>query len=133
MIHCALLGAIERFMSIFIEHTAGWLPLWCAPEMVRVLTVNDKAEAYVQEVEQVLQGVVLDEPVKNNALRFEVDRGDDSLGKKIKRATEMKIPVVLIVGEKDAADKVVSVRTRDGEEKVKLDELGAWLKDFGAV
>lgn len=133
MIHCALLGAIERFMSIFIEHTAGWLPLWCAPEMVRVLTVNDKAEAYVQEVEQVLRGVVLDEPVKNNALRFEVDRSDDSLGKKIKRATEMKIPVVLIVGEKDAADKVVSVRTRDGEEKVKLDELGAWLKDFGAV
>ena len=133
MIHCALLGAIERFMSIFIEHTAGWLPLWCAPEMVRVLTVNDKAEAYVQEVEQVLQGVVLDGPVKNNALRFEIDRGDDSLGKKIKRATEMKIPVVLIVGEKDAADKVVSVRTRDGEEKVKLDELGAWLKDFGAV
>lgn len=133
MIHCALLGAIERFMSIFIEHTAGWLPLWCAPEMVRVLTVNDKAEAYVQEVEQVLRGVVLDEPVKNNALRFEIDRSDDSLGKKIKRATEMKIPVVLIVGEKDAADKVVSVRTRDGEEKVKLDELGAWLKDFGAV
>lgn len=127
MVHCALIGSIERFMSIFIEHTAGWFPLWCAPEMVRVLTVNDKAEAYVKEVEEVLHGVVLDEPVRNNQLRYEVDRSDDSLGKKIKRATEMKIPVVLIVGEKDAADQVVSVRTREGEEKVKLDELREWL------
>lgn len=127
MVHCALLGAIERFMSIFIEHTAGWFPLWCAPEMVRVLTVNAGAEEYVKEVEEVLKGVVLEEPVKNNQLRYEVDRSDDSLGKKIKRATEMKIPVVLIIGEKDAADRVVSVRTREGEEKVKLDELTGWL------
>ncbi len=127
MVHCALLGAIERFMSIFIEHTAGWFPLWCAPEMVRVLTVNAGAEEYVEEVEKVLKGVVLEEPVKNNQLRYEVDRSDDSLGKKIKRATEMKIPVVLIIGEKDAADRVVSVRTREGEEKVKLDELTGWL------
>ena len=127
MVHCALLGAIERFMSIFIEHTAGWFPLWCAPEMVRVLTVNAGAEEYVKEVEEVLKGVVLEEPVKNNRLRYEVDRSDDSLGKKIKRATEMKIPVVLIIGEKDAAYRVVSVRTRDGEEKVKLDELTGWL------
>lgn len=128
MVHCALIGSIERFMSVFIEHTAGWFPLWCAPEQVRVLTVNDKAEAYVKEVESVLQGVVLQEPVKNNELRFEVDRSDDSLGKKIKRATEMKIPVVLIVGEKDAATREVSVRTREGEEKVKLDELQGWLE-----
>lgn len=127
MIHCALLGAIERFMSIFIEHTAGWFPLWCAPEQVRVLTVNDKAEAYVKEVEKALRGVVLDEPIKNNQLRFEIDRTDDSLGKKIKRATAMKIPVVLIVGEKDAEAREVSVRTRDGEEKVGLDELVGWL------
>ncbi len=128
MVHCALIGSIERFMSVFIEHTAGWFPLWCAPEQVRVLTVNDKAEDYVGEVEAVLRGIVLDDPIKNNGLRFEVDRSDDSLGKKIKRTTEMKIPVVLIVGEKDAADKVVSVRTRDGEEKVKLEVLPEWLK-----
>ncbi len=127
MIHCALLGAIERFMSIFIEHTAGWFPLWCAPEQVRVLTVNDQAEDYVKEVEKVLSGIVLQEPVKNNELRFEVDRTDDSLGKKIKRATDMKIPVVLIVGPKDAAAREVSVRTREGEEKMKLDELMGWL------
>lgn len=128
MVHCALLGAIERFMSIFIEHTGGWFPLWCAPEMVRILTVNDQVEEYVKEIEEVLKGVVLEEPVRGNQLRYEVDRSDDSLGKKIKRATEMKIPVVLIVGEKDAASREVSVRTRDGECKVKLDQLKAWLE-----
>ena len=127
MIHCALIGSIERFMSVFIEHTAGWFPLWCAPEQVRVLTVNDQAEEYVKAVEQALSGVVLQEPVKNNQLRFEVDRSDDSLGKKIKRATEMKIPVVLIVGPKDAENGTVSVRTRDGEETLKLDKLAGWL------
>ena len=129
MIHHATLGSIERFMSVFIEHTGGWFPLWCAPEQVRVLTVNDKVEEYVDEVEKVLRGVVLEEPVRGNELRYEVDRSDDSLGKKIKRTTEMKIPVVLIVGEKDAAERVVSVRTRDGEEKVKLDELKGWLME----
>ncbi len=129
MVHCALVGSIERFMSVFIEHTAGWFPLWCAPEMVRVITVNDAALEYAKEVEKVLQGVVLEKPLENNALRYEVDYSDDSLGKKIKRATELKIPVVLIVGPKDAADKVVSVRTRDGEEKVALSKLADWLKE----
>lgn len=127
MVHCALIGSIERFMSVFIEHTAGWFPLWCAPEQVRMLVVKG-GEDYTKEVEKVLRGVVLEEPVPGNELRFEVDRSDDSLGKKIKRATEMKIPVVLIVGEKDAAERVVSVRTRDQEEKIKLDELAEWLK-----
>ncbi len=127
MVHCALIGSIERFMSVFIEHTAGWFPLWCAPEQVRVLTVNDKVEEYVKDVEKALSGVVLEEPVNGNELRYEVDRSDDSLGKKIRRATEMKIPVVLIVGEKDAAVREVSVRTREGEEKVRLDELAGWL------
>ncbi len=129
MVHCALLGAIERFMSIFIEHTAGWFPLWCAPEQVRILTVNSEVKEYVGKIEEVLRGVTLDEPVKANELRFEVDQSDDSLGKKIKRATEMKIPVVLIVGPKDAEDGVVSVRTREGEEKVKLEELKGWLEE----
>ncbi len=129
MIHHATLGSIERFMSVFIEHTAGWFPMWCAPEMVRVITVNDAAVEYAKEVEKVLQSVVLEKPLANNALRYEVDYSDDSLGKKIKRATELKIPVILIVGPKDAADKVVSVRTRDGEEKVALGKLAEWLKE----
>lgn len=131
MIHHATLGSIERFMSIFIEHTAGWFPLWCAPEQVRILTVNDQVEGYVGEIEEILRGVVLSEPVAGNHLRFEKDLSDDSLGKKIKKATEMKIPVVLIVGPKDMEAREVSVRTRDGEEKVKLADLSGWLIERG--
>ena len=127
MIHHATLGSIERFMSVFIEHTAGWFPLWVAPEQVRVLTVNDKVSDYVGEIKKILGDVVLQEPVKNNELRYTVDDSDDSLGKKIRRATAMKIPVILIVGEKDKEADVVSVRLRDKEEKIKLKKLSEYL------
>ena len=128
MIHCALIGSIERFMSVFIEHTAGWFPLWCAPEQVRILTVNDKVADYVEKIKSNLEKSSLEEPLKNNKIRYSVDGSDESLGKKIKRAVAMKIPVLLIVGEKDAEDKVVSVRLRDSEQKVKIDELEEFLR-----
>lgn len=130
MIHCALLGAIERFMSIFIEHTAGWFPLWCAPEQVRIVTVNDSVSEYVGKIRKVLDGVVLDEPVRNNALRYEVDDSDESLGKKIRKAVDMKIPAILVVGPKDAAAGTVNVRLRDSEETVKLSKLAEYLKSL---
>jgi threonyl-tRNA synthetase len=132
MIHHATLGSIERFLSVFIEHTGGWFPLWCAPEQVRILTVNDQVDEYVSEIEAVLSGMELDEPVRHNVLRFEMDLSNDSLGKKIRRATEMKIPVVLIVGPKDAEAKEVSVRLRDKEEKVKLADLAEYLQKLNA-
>ena len=128
MVHCALIGSIERFMSVFIEHTAGWFPFWCAPEQVRILTVNDQVSDYVAKITKELSGIVLEEPIKRNDLRFEVDDSADSLGKKIRRATEMKIPCVLIVGPKDAEKGTVSVRLRDKEETVKLSELSSFLK-----
>lgn len=128
MVHCALIGSIERFMSVFIEHTAGWFPFWCAPEQVRILTVNDQVSDYVAKITKELSGIVLEEPIKRNDLRFEVDDSADSLGKKIRRATEMKIPCVLIVGPKDAEKGVVSVRLRDREESVKLSDLAEFLK-----
>lgn len=128
MIHHATLGSIERFMSVFIEHTAGWFPLWVAPEQVRVLTVNDKVTKYVDEVRDVLSGIILDNPIENNRLRFTVDDSDDSLGKKIRKATAMKIPVVLIVGEKDKEAKEVSIRLKDSESKVKLNKLADYIK-----
>ena len=131
MVHAALLGAIERFMSIYIEHTAGWFPMWCAPEMVRVITVNDSVIDYAKEVEEVLGGVVLEQPLAKNEMRYETDYSDDSLGKKIRRATGLKIPVILIVGPKDAEAREVSVRTKDSEDKVKLDDLADWLKARG--
>lgn len=128
MIHHATLGSIERFLSVFIEHTGGWFPFWCAPEQVRIVTVNDKVSDYVSDITAILDGIVLEKPLKYNELRYTVDDSADSLGKKIKRATAMKIPAVLVVGPKDAEDKIVSIRLRDKEEKVKLSKLADFLK-----
>ena len=128
MIHCALIGSIERFMSVYLEHTAGWLPMWCAPENVRILTVNDQVSDYVAKIKDVLDDVVLDEPLPGNKLRVNIDDSADSLGKKIRRATEMKIPCVIIVGPKDAEEGIVSVRLRDKEEKVALAGLAKFIK-----
>lgn len=128
MIHHATLGSIERFLSVFIEHTGGWFPFWCAPEQVRIVTVNNSVSDYVSEITKILDKVVLDKPLKYNELRYTVDESADSLGKKIRRATEMKIPAILVVGPKDAEEGIVSVRLRDKEEKVKLSELASFLK-----
>lgn len=127
MIHCALLGSIERFLSVFIEHTGGWFPLWAAPEQIRILTINDSVIDYVEEIERVLGGVVLMRPVKYNELRFTRDDRNESLGKKIREATNWKIPVQLIVGPQDKESREVSVRTQGGEEKVSLDNLAAYI------
>lgn len=130
MIHHATLGSIERFLSVFIEHTAGWFPFWCAPEQVRIVTVNNDVLDYVARIEDVLRQIVLDKPLKYNELRFTVDKTDDSLGKKIRRATSMKIPAILIVGPKDMESRSVSVRLRDEEKTIKLDELTDFLKNL---
>ncbi len=127
MIHCALLGSIERFMSVLIEHTAGWFPFWLAPEQVRILTINETVLDYVGEIKEVLSGVVLSEPLKYNELRFTVDDRNESLGKKIREAAAWKIPVQLIIGPKDKEAREVSVRSQSGEEKVQLDKLAEYL------
>lgn len=128
MVHHATLGSIERFLSVFIEHTAGWIPFWCAPEQVRIVTVNDGVLDYVSEIEDILKQIVLDKPLKYNELRFTTDKTDDSLGKKIRRATSMKIPVILVVGPKDMEARTVSVRLKDEEKTVDLKNLGDFLK-----
>jgi threonyl-tRNA synthetase len=127
MIHCALLGSIERFLSVFIEHTAGWFPLWAAPEQIRILTINDAVLDYVAEIEAVLQNTVLMTPVRYNELRFTRDDRNESLGKKIREATTWKIPVQLIVGPQDKEAREVSVRTQAGEEKVTLENLADYI------
>jgi len=130
MIHCALLGSIERFMSIYIEHTGGWFPLWVAPEQIRILTINDTVMDYVKDIQSVLSSTVLMKPIKYNELRFTVDDRNESLGKKIREATSWKIPVQLIVGPKDKEAREVSVRTQSGEEKVALDALAEYLQQL---
>lgn len=134
MIHCALLGSIERFMSVYIEHKAGWFDFWAAPEQVRILTINDTLNDYVEEVSKILSGVVLNSPVKFNEIRYSVDNRNESLGKKIREATSMKIPVQLIIGPKDKENNEVSVRFRkDGEfveEKVALNDLATFIQEI---
>lgn len=130
MVHSALLGSIERFLSVFIEHTAGWFPFWLAPEQVRILTINDTVADYVDEITAILTDVTLMKPVKYNAVRFTTDNRNESLGKKIREATAMKIPVQVIVGPKDKEAREVSLRTQAGEEKVQLDQLANYLKDL---
>jgi threonyl-tRNA synthetase len=130
MLHCAILGSIERFLSVYIEHVAGWFPLWLAPEQVRILTINDQVNDYVKEVTARLSDTVLMAPLKYNELRYTVDDRNESLGKKIRDASEMKIPVVVIVGPKDAEANLVSVRLRDKEEKVELAKLQDYLQQL---
>lgn len=134
MIHCALLGSIERFMSVYIEHKAGWFDFWAAPEQVRILTINDTLNDYVEEASKILSDVVLNSPVKFNEIRYSVDNRNESLGKKIREATSMKIPVQLIVGPKDKENNEVSVRFRkDGEfveEKVALNDLATFIQEI---
>lgn len=130
MIHCAVLGSIERFLSVFIEHTGGWFPFWVAPEQVRILTINDDILPYATQVRNVLSQVVLDVPVRFNPLRVTIDERKESLGKKIREATSFKIPMQIIVGQKDQDAQEVSVRTRDQETKVKLDQLVEFIKQY---
>ena len=130
MIHCALLGSVERFLSVFIEHTGGWFPFWAVPEQVRILTINDTVLEYVDKITTILSDITLMKPVRYNDVRFTLDSRNESLGKKIREATSMKIPVQLIVGPKDMEANEVSVRTQSGEEKISLEQLAEYIKSL---
>jgi threonyl-tRNA synthetase len=108
MVHRALLGSIERFMAILIEQHAGAFPLWLAPIQARVVSVSEKAADYATEVVNRLHA---------EGLRAEADLAADKLGAKIRRAQIDKIPYMLVVGEKDMAARVVSPRTREGQQQ----------------
>lgn len=132
MVHRAILGSLERFMVVLLEKTAGWFPFWLAPEQVRILTINDSVADYVDQIKAELDQVVLMKPVKYNEVRYSVDERNESLGKKIKEATEMKIPVQLIIGPKDKEAGEVSVRLQSGEQKVKLTDLKGFLTELSS-
>jgi threonyl-tRNA synthetase len=109
MIHFALMGSIERFLSVYIEHTAGNFPLWLSPVQVKVLPISKKQNAYSKKVMKELLAVIPD-------LRIELDERDESVGKKIREATMQKISYQLIIGEKEVKGKKVAVRTREGKD-----------------
>ncbi|MBQ5530873.1 MAG: threonine--tRNA ligase [Kiritimatiellae bacterium] len=103
MVHRALLGSIERFFGILIEHYAGAFPAWLAPEQARILPVSDKALAYAEKVAAGLRAA---------GFRIDIDRSPEKLGAKIREATMQKIPYQIVVGPRDEAAGTVSVRSR---------------------
>jgi threonyl-tRNA synthetase len=94
MVHKALLGSIERFLSVYIEHTAGRFPVWAAPEQIRLLTVNQEAEtvAFAEKIAA---------KAKDLGLRLMVDNSNESVGKKIRNAELFKVPYAVVIGEKE--------------------------------
>lgn len=129
VIHRVVYGSIERFLGILIEHTAGLLPFWIAPVQVRVLPLI--SGSYVSEVVAKLRSVVLDRPLRLNELRVEVD-DKESLSHRIRDAELAKVPVIAIIGEKEAANRTVTLRSRlRGEQiSVALGELDAYLREL---
>src|SRR5207253_9078803 len=101
MIHRAVLGSLERFIAILLEHTAGKLPLWLAPVQVRVLPVSEKAAAYATRVADACRAA---------GLRAEADLRNEKLGYKVRESQVEKVPVVAVVGEREAVAGTVAPR-----------------------
>lgn len=123
IVHRAILGSLERFIGILLEHYQGNLPMFLAPVQVAILPVSKKVEDYSQEVF---------ERLKNEGIRVELDGSDRPIGAKIREATLQKIPFMCIIGEKEKAqsskkDAFVSVRTRDGED-LSIQKVNAFIE-----
>ena len=106
MIHRVLLGSIERFIGILTEHFAGAYPLWLAPVQVKVLTITDRADEAAKHVRQKLEML---------GIRTELDLRNEKIGFKVREAVMMKIPYMLVLGDKEVEEGTVNVRTRKGE------------------
>ncbi|MGB7289909.1 MAG: threonine--tRNA ligase [Candidatus Macondimonas sp.] len=107
MLHRAILGSLERFIGILIEHHAGALPVWLAPVQAVVMNITDRAEAYATEVVQLLS---------NQGIRATADLRNEKIGFKIREHTLQKVPYLLVVGDREMESNTVAVRTRAGED-----------------
>ena len=107
MIHRAPFGSMERFTAVVLEHTAGHLPVWLSPDQVKVLPVSEKYTEYAENVCTLL---------KNSEIRASIDSRNETLGKRIREISLLRVPVLVIVGEKEVADGTVSVR-REGVDQ----------------
>jgi threonyl-tRNA synthetase len=114
MIHRALLGSIERFLGILVEHYGGEFPTWLAPVQARILPIADRHADYAAEVEREL---------RSRAVRCELDARTESVGKKIRDAELAKVPYMLVIGDKEREQSAVSLR-RHGEGDLGLMPLG---------
>ena len=107
MIHRAPFGSIERFTAVVLEHTAGHLPIWLAPDQVKILPVSEKYADYAEKVCNLL---------KNSEIRASIDARNETLGKRIRDIAALRVPVLAIVGEKEASEGTISVR-REGVDQ----------------
>jgi len=116
MIHRAILGSMERFLGVIVENYAGAFPLWLAPEQARIMPISEKTNEYGKNVFNLL---------REGKLRCTLDKADDKINAKIKRAHEQKLPYMLVVGPKEAEAGVVAVRIRGQKQQriVKLDDF----------
>jgi threonyl-tRNA synthetase len=121
MIHRALLGSIERFFGILIEHYEGRFPVWLAPVQVVIMNITDKQNEFALKVE---------ESLKNQGFRVKIDLRNEKIGFKIREHTLQRIPYLLVVGDKEAAANTVAVRTRAGKDlgSMTLDEFAQGLQ-----
>jgi threonyl-tRNA synthetase len=108
VMHRAILGSIERFLGVLIEHYAGAFPVWLAPVQAVVIPISDKHLSYAETVVAALQSRVI---------RVELDSRNESMGAKIRDAQMQKVPYMLVVGDKEIADETVAVRARDGQKQ----------------
>jgi threonyl-tRNA synthetase len=122
MVHCALMGSTERFLSVYIEHTAGRFPVWVAPEQIRIITVNQEA-ATVAFASEILDAA------NELGLRLTVDNSNESVGKKIRAAELAKVPYTVVAGEKEIAGREVVPRIRkdmvvqEGERSIGIEQF----------
>ncbi|HHT26506.1 MAG TPA: threonine--tRNA ligase, partial [Firmicutes bacterium] len=121
MIHRAIMGTLERFVGVLVEHYAGAFPLWLSPVQVKVLSIGDAHTAYAEEVGKVL---------KEAGIRVEVDTRGEKIGYKIRQAQMEKIPYMLVVGDKEVENRQVAVRQRTAGDKgaIPLDDFVALVK-----
>ncbi len=122
MIHCAIMGAIERFMSILIEHTGGNFPLWLSPTQISLLPISDKHHDYAETIKNTLQ---------ENTFRVEIDNSKEGLGKKIRAVREMKTPYWAVIGDAEVTNGTVTLehRTEGKIGEMKIEELLARLAE----
>jgi threonyl-tRNA synthetase len=116
MIHAAIMGAIERYLSIIIEHFAGAFPLWLSPVQIKVLPVSEKFVLYAKE---------LHEALIDADIRSELDESNETLGKKVRAVKAEKVPYWIVVGEKEETSKTFAIEKRNGEKNggVSVSEL----------
>jgi threonyl-tRNA synthetase len=121
MVHRAILGSLERFIGVLLEHTGGILPFWLAPEQMRVLSLSEKVEEYAAEIAAML---------KREGFRASADIRNEKLGFKVREAEMAKVPYMIVVGEREAQARQVSLRLLRGEKNqaMTLDELMVKLK-----